>query len=438
MAIPNHPRDVHEFRRWHQYELPPCEEGRWQVQIPWSKNDTDDVSDFFVKGLEIANNGGTLWLQEGKTYIIGKPLDLTFLNDVHVRLEGTVKFTNDTAFWQKNAYAHPYQNSLMFWKWGGNDIRIYGSGTLDGNGQRWWNEFAGLEVLTSSAYLRPILFYAENATNLAIEGINYRNSPIWHNFIVTSKNVYLHDLTIVAVSTNSSAPSKNTDFIDSLNVRNLTVERVWVNIGDDCFSPKSNTTLIHVNTMYCNGSHGESIGSLGQYPGEQSIVEDALIENVWLLNGDNGARIKVWAGANVGYGRVNNVTFRNFHVGHVDTSALIDSCYFNVNASTCAKYPSKMNLTNIRFENFVGTTSGKNGRVVATISCSTSPDAVCKNITFSNFQVTSPCGGPALIACNGVQGDLGVKCYNTTSSEYKAALNQTCKSPLKPVEKHPW
>lgn len=52
------------------------------------------------------------------------------------------------------------------------------------------------------------------------------------------------------------------------------------------------------------------MGSLGQYAGEKSFVQDVLIENVWLLNGDNGARIKTWAGPDVGYGFVDNVTFR--------------------------------------------------------------------------------------------------------------------------------
>lgn len=34
-------------------------------------------------------------------------------------------------------------------------------------------------------YLRPILFYAENCTNLHVEGIHMKDSPVWHNFIVT-------------------------------------------------------------------------------------------------------------------------------------------------------------------------------------------------------------------------------------------------------------
>jgi galacturan 1,4-alpha-galacturonidase len=74
----------------------------------------------------------------------------------------------------------------MFWKWGGKSIKIYGKGVLNGNGQKWWNEFAGKEILDKdNAYLRPILFYAQNATGLDIQGIHFKDSPCWTNFVVT-------------------------------------------------------------------------------------------------------------------------------------------------------------------------------------------------------------------------------------------------------------
>lgn len=308
---PNVPRNIDEFREKHPYKDSGCHEHRPIVKIRSSANDTDDVADDFLEGLHKANHGGTLYLPKNEIFILGKPLDLTFLDDVHVHWDGEVKFTNDTPYWQANAFAHPFQNSLMFWKWGGNDISIYGEGILNGNGQRWWNEFAGLEILDpDNEYLRPVLFYAENATNLSMEGIHEKDSPCWTNFIVTSKGIAFKDVIVTAESNNASSLPKNTDFFDSLNVEDVTVERTWVNIGDDCFSPKSNATNIHVDTMYCNGTHGQSMGSLGQYSGEMSFVKDVLIENVWLLNGDNGARIKSWAGPDVGYGFVDNVTFR--------------------------------------------------------------------------------------------------------------------------------
>ncbi|RKK22046.1 hypothetical protein BFJ65_g4664 [Fusarium oxysporum f. sp. cepae] len=232
------PRSIEEFRAKHPYELPVKRSHRKVYTIRHSKNDNDDVSSEFYKGLKKANKGGTLYLPKGQTFVIGKPLDLTFLNDIHVHLEGEIKFTNDTEYWQKNAYKHPFQNSIMFWKWGGKNIKLYGKGVLNGNGQRWWNEFAGKEILdTTNAYLRPILFYAQNATNLDIQGVHFKDSPCWTNFVVTSKDISFKDVICTARSTNATALPKNTDFFDSLNVENLNVERAWVDIGDDCFSP---------------------------------------------------------------------------------------------------------------------------------------------------------------------------------------------------------
>ena len=52
------------------------------------------------------------------------------------------------------------------------------------------------------------------------------------------------------------------------------------------------------------------MGSIGQYEGELSIIENVLIENVFLMNGANGPRMKSWAGPNIGRGYINNVTYR--------------------------------------------------------------------------------------------------------------------------------
>lgn len=59
-----------------------------------SMDDKDDISAEFEKGLRAANNGGLLKLEKDKTFIIGKTLNLTWLNDVYVQVEGTIKVSN--------------------------------------------------------------------------------------------------------------------------------------------------------------------------------------------------------------------------------------------------------------------------------------------------------------------------------------------------------
>lgn len=58
----------------------------------------------------------------------------------------------------------------------------------------------------------------------------------------------------------------------------------FTNHVKDCVSFKPNVTDILVQNLHCNGSHGISVGSLGQYPGEVDIVQNVLVYNVSMFN----------------------------------------------------------------------------------------------------------------------------------------------------------
>jgi galacturan 1,4-alpha-galacturonidase len=271
----------------------------------------------------------------------------------------------------------------------------------------------------SNTYLRPILFYTENATNVEVTNIKFLNSPCWNTFFVGSKNIVFDRCRFDAVSNNSNRP-KNTDGFDSYNVDGLTIKNTALNVGDDCISPKPNTTNIIVENVWCNGTHGISMGSIGQYPGTLDYITNAHIKNVTLLNGQNGVRLKAWAGPNVGYGYIRNITYDKIHMENTDHPVVIDQCYININASTCAKYPSKVNISDIRFLNIRGTSSGKLGNVMAELRCS--PGAECKGIELQNVDVRNRNNREVkgLVVCDGVKGGVGVECV---SSEEAKRLN---------------
>jgi galacturan 1,4-alpha-galacturonidase len=142
------PKNPVEFRKKCPYNSPPPSH-RPKFYIRPSRSSTDDISADLLNGLKKANHGGTLVLPKGQTFVIGKKLDLTFLKDIEVNLEGEILFTDNITYWQNNYYYHPFQKSISYWKWGGKDIRIFGNGTLNGNGQAWYDGFAGLEILVS-------------------------------------------------------------------------------------------------------------------------------------------------------------------------------------------------------------------------------------------------------------------------------------------------
>jgi galacturan 1,4-alpha-galacturonidase len=74
------------------------EKDRRKITIRASKHDRDDISADFLWALKKANHGGLVHLQKGKKYVIGKKLDLTFLKDVYVKLDGELKVREQHCF----------------------------------------------------------------------------------------------------------------------------------------------------------------------------------------------------------------------------------------------------------------------------------------------------------------------------------------------------
>lgn len=87
---PDVPTNVLEFRDKHPYKAPE-HDCRRTVTIRPSEDEWDDVSEDFQNAIYEANNGGTLYLPKGNMYVIGKVLDLTGLDDVHLRLDGEIR-----------------------------------------------------------------------------------------------------------------------------------------------------------------------------------------------------------------------------------------------------------------------------------------------------------------------------------------------------------
>lgn len=190
----------------------------------------------------------------------------------------------------------------------------------------------------------------------------------------------------------------------------------------DCISFKPNSTNILVQNMYCNGSHGISVGSLGQYPGEYDIVENVYVFNTSMHNASDGARIKVWPNApsavsgdlqgGGGSGRVNNITYDTFEVDNVDYAIEMTQCYGQKNLTLCLQYPSSLTITNITFTNFFGRTSTKYSPQTSSFACSSTD--VCNDIVADSISVLSPNGSDFAYCLNVDQAELDVTCTSIT------------------------
>lgn len=181
--------------------------------------------------------------------------------------------------------------------------------------------------------------------------------------------------------------------LSTLNSNNVVIQNSIINNGDDCVSFKPGSINIVVQNCACTGSHGMSVGSLGQYPKQVDVVENVMVYNVSMANASNGARIKTWAGHGTmsgvgsgggGSGRVNNVTFEKFKVSGVESAITITQCYGEKDAAKCAADPSKVSISNIFMTDFSGDAKGKKG-AIGSVQCSTTTS--CKNIVLKGINV---------------------------------------------------
>lgn len=96
-----------------------------------------------------------------------------------------------------------------FFKLGGNDVNIYGGGTIDGNGQVWYDAYAA-NIYT----LRPVLLGIDGLNNSIISDLVLRFSPEYYFFVANSTNVIFDNINIAGESVSNNV-AKNTDGWDT-------------------------------------------------------------------------------------------------------------------------------------------------------------------------------------------------------------------------------
>ncbi|KAL3298253.1 polygalacturonase [Colletotrichum asianum] len=84
------------------------------------------------------------------------------------------------------------------WRFGGEDVNIYGlgQGTIDGLGQTWWNA-----LISNSTVVRPLLLGTDGLKGGSITGLKMINSPNWFNIIANSSDILISDMDLSVVNT---------------------------------------------------------------------------------------------------------------------------------------------------------------------------------------------------------------------------------------------
>jgi polygalacturonase len=124
------------------------------------------------------------------------------------------------------------QNQALFYAYNVTNLRITGSGVIDGRGQASWDAFRNQHRHNSSTALlsggRPNLIQVVNSSRIEIDSVTLLDSPFWAVHPVLCQHVHVHHTTIRAPM---YAP--NVDGIDPDSCLHVLIEGNDVGCGDD-------------------------------------------------------------------------------------------------------------------------------------------------------------------------------------------------------------
>jgi polygalacturonase len=239
-----------------------------------------------------------------------------------------------------------------------NNIGITGPGTLDGQADcgHWWNwvgrsscgggpgkpsHGADRKLVTGMGdrsvpvkervfgeghYLRPNFIQPYRCTNVVIEGITIRNSPMWEVNPVLCKNVTVRNLLI-------ETDGPNNDGVDPESCTDVLIENCTFKTGDDCIAIKSGrnedgrrvgvacANIVVKDCKMADGHGGVSIGSEVSGGIRNVFVDNCKMDSPHL---QRALRIKTNSYRG---GKIENINFRNTTVGQV-AEAVIEVDYF--------------------------------------------------------------------------------------------------------------
>ncbi|ORZ03526.1 pectin lyase fold/virulence factor [Syncephalastrum racemosum] len=370
------------------------------VGAPSGGDDTPQIMD----ALDACASGGTITIPSGE-YQLLTPVNKEGLENIVIDLQGSLVLPESI----EDQKAPATKN----WIWlEGKGVTFRGStkddgGVIDGKGQAWYDS----QELDNRFALLGLQLQDSAISNLKLK------QPCNNFFNVRkSSNVNFTDLTLTAESSNADKPPHNTDGFDLTDSTQLNFKSIDIYNQDDCIAFKNGTTFVTADDVYCNGGHGYSVGSLGK-GGSFSVISDIKMTRMTCENCYAVAQIKYYPAGSTGY--VRNFICEDFTVKNVRMPIWINSHYpcksaDFTNDGGCNGYPkpSKIQVSNVQFSGFSGTTDGSYGQTVAVVECPYGTD--CTEVYIKDFNVSPPKGTPSYV-CNNIDNkdDLGIDCEIT-------------------------
>lgn len=349
-----------------------------------------DCTEAFKSAIEACYNrgGGRVVVPEG--VFLSGAIHLKSNVNLHLEKNATIRFSTDKSKYLPLVYSRwegveCMNYSSLIYAYGQENIAITGSGVLDGQGsnENWWSwkgkeEFgwqkgmphqkAGRDKLFAMGennipveqrifgegyYLRPNFVHFYKSQNILIQGVTFRDSPMWFINPVLCSNITVKDVSIIGMGPNN-------DGCNPESSKDVLIENSYFDNGDDCIAIKSgrnndgrrinvpSENIIIKNCIMKNGHGGVVLGSEISGGARNIFVENCQMDSP---NLDRAIRIKT---NSVRGGTIENIYVRNLMVGEVLEAILkINFLYEEGDAGSFT--PS---VSNIVLENVTGKKSG--------------------------------------------------------------------------------
>jgi polygalacturonase len=262
-----------------------------------------DCRPAFDKAMRRAASGGLRIVVPAGTYLVNGPIKM--VSDVCIELQegATLKFSSNPEYYLpvvetswEGTFVKNYSPFIYAYK--AKNVSIIGKGTIDGNADDTFATWKKLQnddktlsremnhsetaneerTFGSGHYLRPQLIQFYSCSGVTLEDVFITRSPFWCIHLLKSDNVVCRGLRY-------DAKLVNNDGIDPEYARNVLIENVEFNNGDDNVAIKagrdndgrreaSPSGGIIIRNCRFKGLHGVVLGS------EMSAgIEDVYIEN---------------------------------------------------------------------------------------------------------------------------------------------------------------
>ncbi len=255
------------------------------------------------------------------------------------------------------------------------DIGITGSGTIDGQGQAWWDAFAA-----DSSVARPQEVSLGKVTRVQVSGIKLTNSPEEHIWVKGDTNVTITGITISTLAVSGKSPPKNTDGVD-VTATGMFFCNNDVADGDDNIAMGGTNLYLGYSTF--GVGHGCSIGSI-----TENGVSHVTVDHLTMKGTTAGIRMK---SARDRGGTVTDLTYSNITMTNVPTPVYITSYYPTLPTDPTTDTAMAVTSTTPYWENITITNLTATGATTAGILWGL-PEAKISNLTFDNVKISATSG----------------------------------------------